>query len=566
MTGNGKKSAPLFSGDPFEQIIAIVMTLIVIQTAVISFWFTLSDDSDGDAGRDAQMYALQGLGTGTVGSMRSGYDQSTAYQRWLELDVRARLADQQNQDDDAVRLRTARDRVVKLSPLLNAPYFDPARSLTPNTAAYNADTFLVQAVALSERFENQARLKNQWSDRSGAYTVMLTVLAVTLFLLGISGNSPRRMRLLFFGVGVVLALGVLVWMLTVYFQPVSSYPDEAIDAYARGIGKYTQKDMPAAVAELDRAVELEPAYTRAYRDRAVMRYLAGDVGGAAADFEFALTTGDTSSETASGLGFVKYLLGHFDQAKPLHESAVKGNPDEMWMRANAAVNLLASGEIEAARREYEGLLAGTLETVNAARTQGKQAPASLWYDFDASATDLHALAACASTQVCDGAPPFVLLKNPAEIARAAGELETRLKEYSVALEYTGQPPPPTSAAQVEPFLFTRELAADTAPVNGADTFTATDEPVYVFVRFRTLQDGQKIVIKVYLDNVEDDRLRVQDTYSLQEMGGADGDFFLSITTGGIPLSVGKYRVEMFVDSKLMQTGEFQVVAENPTEP
>ena len=36
---------PLFGGDAFEQLVAILMTLVILQTAVVTYWYTLADDT-----------------------------------------------------------------------------------------------------------------------------------------------------------------------------------------------------------------------------------------------------------------------------------------------------------------------------------------------------------------------------------------------------------------------------------------------------------------------------------------------------------------------------------------
>lgn len=555
------KHTPLFGGDVFNQVVALLMTLIIIQSAVITFWFTMADDSNGDAGRDAQILALEGLGKRTIGSIQSNYDETGAYQRWVELDTLAKLADYKTDTLSAQRLRAARDRITKLSPLLQAPYFDAGTGAAPNYKQYQADTFLIEAIRLSEQFENQARLKEQWSDRASAYTVMLTLLAVTLFLMGISTNSSRRLRMLFFIVGLVLAVGVLGWMLVTHTRPITGYSDEAIEAYAQGVGKLYQGQYAAAETDLDRAIAAADTYTNAYRDRAVAKFYAGDYAGAAADFESAIANRDVTSETASSLGYVYYLLGKFDAAAPLHDKAVEQSPDEVWTNASKGLNLLAADEIPAGENAYKAMFDALTRSVSETRAGGKQPPAGLWYDFDTAANELDALAQCAATKVCETAPPYTALKNPSDIAAAAAALAVRLREYAVALEYTSQPPPALTNVEVDPFTFARELSDKNELLNPTDTFTATDEPIYLASKVRNLHDAAKLVIKVFVNGTEDDRLRVTQTYDAQTMGGPDGDIFLEITTGGVPLAAGKYHVEMYVDSKLVQTGNFQVVGE-----
>ncbi|MBI4674439.1 MAG: tetratricopeptide repeat protein [Chloroflexi bacterium] len=554
-------STPLFRTHLIETLINVLMALVVIQIAVITFWFTLAEDSNGDAGRDAQLFALQSLGKRTVGSLRTGYDQTGAYNHWLELNTLARVAAQRGDEAAAERLRAARDRVAKLSPVLQPPYMGDA-VVEPDLAKYAAENFVQPATALTERFENQYRQKVQWSDKASAYTVQLTLLAVALFMFGVAASSKRFVRVMFFGIGLALALVVLVWMLWVYFQPVSALPDEAIDAYARGEGALYQGEAVAAIKQYDQALQLAPTYTSAYRDRGYAKYVTGDYTGAASDLENARANGDASSDTQSSLGYLYYLLGQFDKAHALNRQAAQQAPNEFWVRANYALGLLAAGKIGEAQNEYDAALSQMAQLVAAVRAQAKEPPAALWYDFDGAVSDLDTLQQCAATQACDGAPPFASLQNAPAIAITATTLATKLKEHAVALEYTSKPPAGTVTATVEPFAFTRVLSDDDAEVQDTETFAATDEPIYVITTFSGLQDGQQLVIKVYVDGSEDDRLRVADTYSVEEMGGADGDIFLPITTGGVPLTPGAYRIEMYVNSKLVQRGEFSVVAEN----
>lgn len=536
------------------------MALIVVQIAVITYLFTLVEDANGDAGRDAQIYAMQGLGRRTVGNLRAAYDNSGAYNRWVELNTLARAAEQRGDSADAERLRAAQARVAALSPALQPPYFSPPQDAVPDLAAYEAETFVREATVLSEHFENQYRLKVQYSDKASAYTVQLTMLAVALFVLGVASTNKRFVRVMFIAVGVGLSVLVLAWMLLTYFTPVRALSGEAIGAYARGSAAMYSSDLPDALAAYDEAIQRAPTYTNAYRDRAIARYYSGDQAGAAADFEQTRANGDTSSEIASALGFMYYVLGKFAPAKALHTEAVQNKPDETWIRMNEALNLLASGETVAARQAYDELLQLATNKVSAARARGQEPPAGMWFEFDEGANDLDALIACASDQECEGAPAYDLLKNPADIASAGQGISTKLKEYSVALEYTSKPPPDTVNAIIAPFLFTRELSEEDEPINASDRFTATDEPVYVAITFKNLRDGEKIVIKVYVDAVEDERLRVVADYSSAELGGADGDVLLPITTGGIPLSEGAYHIEMYIDGKLLQQGDFHVVA------
>lgn len=561
MSSIEKKARPLFAENFSTTLINVLMALVVMQIAVITLWFTLADDANGDAGRDAQILAMQGIGKRTVGSLRAAFDQTGAYNQWVELDTLARVAEQRGDDAAAARLRAARDRVAKLSPALQPPYFDPAHDVKPNLAALQADHFVRASYTLQEQFENQQRLKAQYSNQASAYAVQLTMLAVALFVFGIAAGNKRRVRVVFIALGAGLSLVVLVWMLWTYFTPIHSLPDDAIDAYAAGSAALYQGETEQALADYDRALERAPRYLNAYRERAYTKYLLGDYAGSASDFESARANGDTSIDALGNLGFLYYLLGDWAQAHAFNETAAARAPNELWIQFNYALGLLADGQTERAQTVYFDALQNAAQRVAAARANNQEPPDGLWIEFDEGALDLEALRACAAEQRCEDAPPASALRNPATISTLAAQWTTQLKEHAVALEYTSQPPPATTNAQVDEFLFTREFSEDDEPINEADTFTATDEPIYVLIPFRNFVDGQQIVIKVYVDGIEDDRLRLADDFSSEEMGGADGDIFLEITTGGVPLDAGAYRVEMFVDSKLVGTGEFQVLEE-----
>lgn len=556
---NAKLSGPpLFTEGHLTTLVSILMALVLVQIAVITYWFTLANDANGDAGRDAQFFALQGVGQRTIGTLRAGYDEGSAYNRWLELNTLARIDDQKGNTAEANRLRAARDRISKLSPLLQPPYFNSGKDAAPNSISYEAATYVRDSTALFERFENQYRLKVQWSDKSSAYTVQLTLLAVALFMFGVIATSPRRIKFLFLAIGVGLCAVVAGWMLVTYFTPVVGLPDAAIDAYANGAAELYQYDSAKAIAAYDQAIGLAPNYANAYRDRATAKYLENDVAGAATDLAAARANGDNTTDTTSSLGFLNYVLGKFDTANALNREALNGARNEIWVRFNYAIGLLAAGSDAQAQQEYNTALQQAAQLVATTRAQGKQPPASLWYEFDQAALDLQALADCASKQLCVGTPPYSALKNPNDMARAAQALVTQLKENSVALEYTGKPPVAHGTVTVQPFVFTRQPVSSLDQIQASNVFTATDEPIYMGVRFQGIPDGAQILLKLYVDGYEDERLRVTHQYESAGRAGGVGEAILPITTGSVPLTAGSYQVEMYVDSELVQTGDFEV--------
>ena len=557
MTTSKNQRRPWFGGDTFEQLIAILMTLVVIQTAVVTYWFTLADDSNGDAGRDAQIFAMRGLSQQTVGSLKAGYDLTGAYQRWVELNTLAKISDEKGDVAAAERYRAVRDRVAKLSPLLQPPYFDPENDTTPDISRYEADTYVVETVALAERFANQANLKSAWFDKASAFTTHITLLAVALFLFGLAATNKSRIRWIFVLVGFVIAAGTLVWMLWANFQPVNSLSDDAIKAYARGAGLAYQGKSAEAIAAYDDALKLAPTYASALRDRGLAELNLYQYESAAKSFEQARAAGDASSETAGNLAWTYYLLGKFPESIALNRVALKTSPDEMWIHYNLALDLLAAGQNDAAKSEYTQAIDATITQVARATAAKKQPSATLWWSIDAAADDLDLLLACVNRQECDDTAPAKAIANTDAVKRTADELRTQLKELSVALEYTGKPPSGTVAATIKPFRFAQELDFvndELTNIKARQVFTDTETPVYVIFDYAGMNKGQLIVIKVFQNGVEDPRLRVVQEFGESDAAGTDTGF--AISTGGIPFAPGKYRVEMYIDSRLKQAGEF----------
>ena len=187
MDDQGSSPAASLSKERFNQIIAVLIAVVTVFATVIAFLQSDAGARDDKANRDSKRYATEAMGRKVSGDARVNYDYSTAYQTWYELDMLANSAEQRGDTAAAKRYQTLRDRMPGLSPLLAAPYFDAATG-NVNIAQYEADVYLVEITTLTEKFVAATAVKEAWDYKSNTYIIHITLLAVALFLLGLSAT------------------------------------------------------------------------------------------------------------------------------------------------------------------------------------------------------------------------------------------------------------------------------------------------------------------------------------------------------------------------------------------
>lgn len=552
------------STDRFKRRVAVVMALLAALVAVIAFLQSDAGSHDNRANRDSKRYATEALGRKVSGQARVNFDYNAAYQNWYELDLLANSADRREDAAAALRFRTVRDKLVPLSPLLAQPYFDVDTGQI-DVARYEADTYLVEITALTERFVAASNVKDAWDAKANTYIVHLTLLAVALFMFGLAITiSTSVTRKVFVGTGSLAAIVAVVWAGATLLQPVVDRRNQgsAIDAYARGYGLLHQARYTQAIDAFDGALNAAPDYGSAYAQRAEAQFALGEYEKAAADYEQARANGDDSTATAGNLGWTYYLLARFDDAIKLNRETLAKSPDELWIRFNQGVTLLAAGQIDAAKAEYQDGMDRSAQQVAAARAAKEEPPSVLWWSLDMAAVDLDDL-----TQIIDtgnGLPASYKLAD-ADGARAAAQaLIAQLRSQSVGLEFHGQPPARSLTATISPFQFGETvLDADGNPtdeVTFAEEFPFGVNEVVVMFDYDGMVDGQEVIFKVFIDGQEDPSWRYSGPWELGTAGPAQKTLSLSYSDAFV-LASGEYEVDLFVDGQLAQRGKFTVLTE-----
>ncbi len=549
--------------ESFNRLISVLIALVTLAAAMVAYLQSDAGGRDDRANRDNKRYALEALGRQVSGDARVNFDYNTAYQSWQENDLLANSALGREDEAAAKRYTTLRDRALTLSPMLAAPYFDP-ESGEVDINRYEADTYLVEVTALQERFLASSTVKDAWDTKSNTYIVHLTLLAVSLFLFGLSVMVPgMATRWILAGAGIAITSVAVVWVGMIFAQPVDDLRERgtAIDAYAAGVGLAYQSKHTEAVAAFDQALQAAPRYSNALAERARAHGELGDHTGAAADFEAARAAGDASANVAGELAWTYHLLGRFDDAVAMNRTALQASPDELWVQYDLGLSLLAAGKLDEAKAEYAKGMDLATKQVADAKAAGSEPPSYLWWGLDDAASGLDYLAYVLDGN--EGLPAADTIVNPEQVRPATDALLAQIKSLSVGLEYHGQAPTGTLEAQIEPFFFGLPVYDDAGEVvdyEPADTVPFGTKGIAVLFDYAGMKQGQEIVFKVYINEEEDPSWRVIQAWEWDEAGSFEIPLSLDYSETFV-LAEGAYEVELYVDSHLAQRGFFEVEPE-----
>jgi len=543
----------------FKGMLAVMIAVITTLTAIVAFLQGDAASRDDQANTESKRYALEAMGRQVSGDARVNYDYYTAYQSWYELNALALEATNNGDDSAARRYEKLRDQMVGVSPLLAPPYFDPATEQL-DVARYEADTYLVEITELQEKFIAAANVKEAWDYKANTYIMYLTLLAVSIFLLGMAATIARpSTRWIFLGTGLAIASLTVLLVVGLWLQSVEDLrkQGDAIHNYALGVGMAHQGQWEQAIGFYDKAIEAAPNYVNALAYRAEAHYTLGDYEQAVTGYEAARGAGDQSAVTAGMLAYVYYLQGRFNEGVIMNQMALKAAPDELWIQYDLGLSQLAAGQIDVAKAEYAKGMQQTTRQVAEAAASGARASSDLWWSLDDAALSLDEL--LTTIDIGEGAPSIDKIANPDAVFEAGQVISTDLKSLSVGLEFTGKPPQGARTAKISPFQFGTPVYDDQGDVVDfeiAETFSNVPE-IAVLFDYEGMQDGQEVIFKVYINGEEDPSWRIITQWDQGASGSTEK--FLSVAySETFVFSPGYYTVEMYVDSHLAQSGNYEV--------
>ncbi len=546
-----------------EKLVSFLIASVAVLAGLITYMQTYSAGKGNEADRQSTQFAIQAMQVKASGQTLVSHDRQGAYQTWYELDLQALAADLAGDTPAAERYRAVRDHIATLVPIFGSSYFDPASGTGPNVAKYEADVYVVESTRLSEKFTAYNELGNAWGDRAKTFIVHLTLLAVTLSLYGLSTTLRGFMRGIFITLGTLIAGVVVLWALIVMLIPVPSISEDAINAYASGVGKAWYGDTSGAIQDFDQALALKSDYANAWYERGNAYYSDGDYQSALANYFAAMSAGRDDTSVGWNLGWTYYMVGRFDDAIDLDRHVLAQDPSLIGVRFNLALALMARGDFAEAEAEYNQGVNEAVAEVTKARLENLQPPSSFWYYMDASAQDIDSL-----LLELDGNAKW-WSQTPSRGSITADQTQLRdlaqrmfhlLKDTTTALEFTGGAPGTDPHVTASAFEFAQEEYDDNGnfvQYNRATSFPYGLNAVVILFDYSGATSGQSEIWKVYINGTEDPTLRVIGNWGLQESGSAVKSISYAYSNLFIFAS-GEYTVELYINSHLIQRGTFIV--------
>lgn len=360
------------TAQPFKRLVAVLVVGITFFGAIVGYLQTVASNEEQTAAREANIAGVTAFSQQVDANtqFRSAYDVYTEskliQQRELIASQRGRFVGDSAATIEGERWKTVRESFAQLSPLLSQErYNDRADPRFPER--FGAD---VNVEANKARLQQAARaeLVNDYGGKADAYVAVLTVLAVSLFLIGLSLTVAGRGRRFLFVPGVGLAAACVLWAGLITARSVGVTPASAITAVAEGDRLADQRRFDEAIDAYTQAIEARGDYGTAFGRRADAQFLKGspqDVVNFVSitdekSLKLAIADGERAVENGAGadlgvvgsLGFHYFLAKDYDKAADFTSRALDINNERPELFYNRGAVELARGNFDEAQKAY----------------------------------------------------------------------------------------------------------------------------------------------------------------------------------------------------------------------
>jgi tetratricopeptide (TPR) repeat protein len=559
------------------------VTLLIAAAAFLgTMTAALRIDASGRAAsavRDGRAFIIKAIGKGNAGTQRYTLERGmmAEFQSLvMEGSVDLRLAQESLTRSEAAahlqdeaRLGQLRESLRSFSSLLSPPYFEETTGAI-DVLRFGVDYMVAPPVKWSEMEKAKSVEASAWAAKSDGYIVIITILAVSLFLLGLSLTLGGWMRLLFAGMGCIIAGGAVIGILATAVAPVPKMSEEAIKSYVEGAGDLYEAGMLAlaggdsartqtevvrradrAIASFGQALVLKPDYSEARRALGETHLLVartllfGREGGADPDqargevaqavdcLSKVINQDRAETRVHRDLGWASLLAEDYGRGEAEMEKALSLAPDlELDLGLGAALGLVGQGRPEAGLARLE----------KAVRWAEAHPLASDMFSFRSVIHDLD------------------WLRTIRPIA-GFDRLLKRLKEAFVSISYRRTAEVKPTSAEIGTLAFARpffdELGHLADRTLTAD-FPAGTERVDFLFDYSRFSRGCQVVQKVYWQGREAPWLNRVVAWEGGEAGRAAWSLRAPVVGTLAGLNPGRYTVELYVDGNLLQSGAFNI--------
>jgi tetratricopeptide (TPR) repeat protein len=363
-------------GERLQRQVAVLIMVVTLLGAVFAYLQTTASARAARATRQADTAGVEAMARLAAAGDRIAAESrlwSLAYEDAL---IAVSLAASGN---DQARSLVAAYNAARTALL---PYTDlalPGYQKPDGTVDWSG--FVEEALAPSYRYAELQKAhgaeRDGWGAKGGALVAVITVLAVALFLLGLSRTPVAAASgTLLIGAGSALAVVAAVWGLAVFARSVAAPSAEAIDAYVEGRVAFNsvvwetdaaliQERLGRAEEAFGRAIELRPGYVDAFLGRGTTRFrldllqAGGPTGseGARDDFTRAVSLSPLDAVAWGDLGAARFWLGDLEGAGSATRRALELDPGDLVFNLNLALFLALEDGGAAYEAQWERVIA-----------------------------------------------------------------------------------------------------------------------------------------------------------------------------------------------------------------
>ena len=405
--------------DRLSSIVAVIIAFTTLIGALVGYLQADASNASSDARLYAEQLSLQALGSAER-SQQLAHGEYEAYVRAVEQQTAASnallrslyaasipcVADCQDADpfNDEERFLLEHARWQRLADAsLRMSDIDPNGEFAPaNDPTFPARYFAsaaYESFRLNALQDAENEVASALDARAASYTAILAMLAVSLYLFGLTlAERSHWLRRGFLLVGLALLAAASGWTALTAGGQIADASEEAAAAYASGrvslLTAYDSAGYAEAEAHFDRAIAERQSFASAYQWRAGSIVLAATpqrtgfasiipdeaLRRARADLEWARDLGLETAAVYGPLGFNAFLEGLqtgnaelIDEGLGLSRRAMELDPGNPVFSFNLAVGLVAAERFEEARAAYrEGV--GDALYVDAERSERRNDP------------------------------------------------------------------------------------------------------------------------------------------------------------------------------------------------